>query len=78
MIKVISTELAYFFTILVVLALLFHGDLLTSPLERLDRMGQTGNYAHPFIWAAVVYFLIGIVRLIVKGVHAIKNRNKKD
>jgi hypothetical protein len=78
MIKVISTELAYFFTILVVLALLFHGDLLTSPLERLDRMGQMGNFAHPFIWSAGVYGLIGIVRLIIKGVHAIKNRNKKD
>jgi hypothetical protein len=78
MIKVISTELAYFFTILVVLALLFHGDLLTSPLSRLERMDQIGNYWHPFLWASVLYVLIGIVRLIVKGINKLKNRKSKN
>jgi len=74
MIKKIIKELVYFFTILVVLALVKHPDLLTSPLERLDLILQQGNYLHPFIWSFLVYIFIGIFRLVAKVVVYIKNK----
>lgn len=75
-IKRILTELVYFFLIVVVLALLFHSDLLTSPLVRLDKMSQMGNYLHPFLWSGILYGLIAVVRLIVAGIQILTR--KKD
>lgn len=73
-IKRILTELVYFFIILVVLAILFHSDLLTSPLVRFEKMSQIGNYFHPFVWSGIVYIPIAIVRLIIKGIKWLKER----
>lgn len=68
MIKILKTELIYFVSILIVLALLLHSDLLTSPLDRFQEMQQHSNYLHPFIWSAIVYFPILIIRVIVRFV----------
>lgn len=73
-IKRILTELVYFIIILVVLALLFHSDLLTSPLLRFEKMSQIGNYLHPFVWSGLVYVPIAIIRLIIKAIKWLKKR----
>jgi heme exporter protein D len=59
-----------------VLALLFHSDLLTSPFARFEKMYQIGNYLHPFLWSGILYGLIAIVRLFIKGIQMLKR--KKD
>lgn len=66
MIKILKIELIYFFSIFLVLALLQHPDLLTSPLDRLQEMQKHANYLHPFIWTSIAYFPLLIVRTISK------------
>lgn len=77
MIKKIKTELIYFISILIILALFQHSDLLTSPLERIDTMSQKENYFHPLLWTSIVYLAIGLIRLIIKSLFYLKNRNKR-
>lgn len=76
MMKKIIIELLYFMALLLVLALMQHPDLLSSPLERAARMAEKGNFIHPFLWTSGIYFVLGIVRLIVKYVLYLKNRKK--
>jgi len=77
MIKKITTELLYFLALLLVLALMQHPDLLSSPLERMARMAEKGNFIHPLLWTSAVYLAIGFVRLIAKYALYLKNRKKK-
>ncbi|QOY51680.1 hypothetical protein [Candidatus Sulfurimonas baltica] len=76
MIKKIKIELLYFLIILIVLALLQHQDLLTSPLKRIDLMREKENYLHPLLWTSIVYSAIGVLRLAIKSIFYLKNRNK--
>jgi len=77
MIKKIKLELLYFSLLLIVLALSMHPDLITTPLDRLDLMNQKENYLHPIFWTSIIYTMIGVLRLILKYVFYLKNRNKK-
>ena len=77
MIKKIKTELIYFSVLLIILALLMHPDLLSSPLDRLQLMSEKENYFHPLLWASLIYMAIGLIRLIFKYLFYLKNRNKK-
>ena len=77
MIKKIKLELIYFIVILVILALLQHSDLLTSPLDRLETMTQKQNYFHPLLWTSIVYAVVGAMRLIVKYILYLKNKINK-
>jgi len=74
MIKNILKEFTYYMVILVVLALMQHQDLLEHPLVRFEHMQENGNFLHPFIWSFGVYLIIGIFRLVIKGVLKLKNR----
>ncbi|MBU0719768.1 hypothetical protein KJ877_00345 [bacterium] len=76
MIKKIKIELIYFFAIVFILALLQHPDLLSSPLERLQKMHQAQNYLHPLMWSFIIYAVLGIFRAIIGFVLHIKNKNK--
>jgi hypothetical protein len=78
MLKIIKTEIIYFTLILLVLAVLQHADLLHSPLERISLMSDKGNYFHPLLWTSTVYIAVGLVRLIVKYLLHLKNRNKQN
>ncbi|QOY54956.1 hypothetical protein HUE87_01545 [Candidatus Sulfurimonas marisnigri] len=78
MIKKIKIELLYFSIILIVLALLQHPDLLTSPLKRIDIMVEKENYLHPLLWTSTVYFALGFVRLVIKYLLYLKNRIKNQ
>ncbi|MDQ1267669.1 MAG: hypothetical protein QG560_312 [Campylobacterota bacterium] len=77
MIKKLRTELIYFFVILLFLAVIQHSDLLTSPIERLNRMVEAQNYIHPVLWAFSVYALLGIIRLLLNYILYLKNKRKK-
>jgi hypothetical protein len=66
MLKIIKTEIIYFIVILLLLAVLQHADLLSSPLARIGLMAQKGNYLHPLLWTTVVYSALMIVRVITK------------
>jgi len=76
MIKKIKIELLYFTAILVVLALVQHSDLLTSPLTRLELMHNKGNYTHPLLWTSVVYLVLGAIRLIIEFFSYIAKKGK--
>lgn len=76
MMKKITTELLYFMALLLILALMQHPDLLSSPIERMARMAEKGNFIHPFLWTSGVYLVVGLVRLIVKYALYLKNRKK--
>ena len=78
MIKIIQRELLYFITLLVVLALLQHPDLLSSPMQRIDTMISYKNYFHPFGWTLALYSVIGVGRLIYLLIQKIKSKVKKD
>lgn len=78
MIKKIKIELIFFSLLLLVLAFLQHSDLLHSPLERINLMVEQGNYLHPLLWTFAVYIIIGLIRLIIKYLLYIKNRNKTN
>lgn len=77
MIKMLSKETAYFFAILVVLALLQHPDLLHSPLLRIENFIHNGSYLHPFLWSLGLYLIIGFFRVTLKFLIGLKNRYKK-
>lgn len=64
----IKREIYIFLTILILLAAIWHSDLLTDPMGRVDLMSQRGNYAHPFIWSISIYVIVLMVRVSVKKV----------
>ena len=76
MIKILKKETLYFLVILVVLALIKHPDLLSSPLIRLDLMLNAKDSIHPFLWSFVVYFVILLLRLVLKGLLGLKDKFK--
>ena len=61
--KIVQKEVAVFLILMVLLSLLTHPDLLSSPIARLDMMQELGNYLHPLLWSMAAYILIGIIRL---------------
>ncbi|MBA3024918.1 MAG: hypothetical protein FP820_00745 [Sulfurimonas sp.] len=74
MIQKIRTEIIYYLIILVLLALLQHSDLMFSPLERFTKMQLHANYLHPFLYAFIVYSVIGLFRGIAKFILFVKNK----
>lgn len=77
MIKKITTELIYFSVLLLILSILQHSDLLSSPLQRVSLMAEQGNFLHPLLWTSAIYILIGFVRLIIKFIVFLKNRKRR-
>jgi hypothetical protein len=58
----IKKEVFYYLLTLVVLALIMHIDLLSDPFLRLQHMNEKENYAHPFLYSFIVYFILFIFR----------------
>lgn len=79
MIKKIKIELLYFVFILIILAILQHSDLLTSPIKRIGMIVERGNYLHALLWTSTVYLALGFIRLIIKYLFLFyqKKRGKK-
>ena len=61
----IKRESLFYIAILVILALISHGDLLTNPSSRFQSMSEKGNYFHPFLYTFFVYSIILIIRKIL-------------
>lgn len=59
-------EIIIYLVILIALALLWHNDLLTNPLARVERLSTTTQASpfHPLIWSGAIYAFIGIFRAI--------------
>lgn len=77
MIKKITTELIYFLVLLLVLSILQHSDLLSSPLQRANIMVEKGNFIHPLLWTSAIYILIGLVRMIIKFIGFLRSKKEK-
>lgn len=62
--RIVSKELIIFTIILIILAMIVHPDLLSSPASRLDRLINTNaaSLDHPFKWAFFAYLFIWIFR----------------
>lgn len=58
----LKKEFLYYLLTLFALALIMHIDLLSDPLSRFHSMNEKGNYSHPFLYSAVVYGVILILR----------------
>lgn len=74
--NIIKLELAYFVIIFIFLALMQHPDLLTSPIVRVNKMIELGNYLHPFVWTSVFYILIALMRSLIKFANHLKSKKK--
>lgn len=78
MIKKIKIELIYFLAILLLLSVLQHSDLLSSPIQRASLMMERGNFLHPLLWTSIIYIIILALRGVVKFLFYLKNRNKTN
>lgn len=60
-------ELLIFSLILLALAMLWHPDLLTDPLHRLERLSKSSMVSpwHPFFWSLGIYGFAGVIRLLL-------------
>jgi len=76
--KRILREVLIFGVVLLLLALMQHGDLLSAPGARMALMQEKGNYLHPIYWSAAVYLIIGIVRLVIAGMAKLFKRGKNS
>ena len=75
--QLLKKELLFYIVILIVLALVMHSDLLTSPLARLDLMKEKGNYFHPFMYSFVLYSVILFLRTIINVTSKIFEKKSK-
>lgn len=60
-------ELAVFLGLLLLLAPVFHPDLLRLPAERVDLLFSRGNVFHPILYTLIAYLLIGLIRIFFYG-----------
>lgn len=60
--KIIKRELLIYASILVVLILLMHPDMLSDPATRLGMMQQHQNYVHPLLYTLFVYLVVFVLR----------------
>ncbi|UFS62020.1 hypothetical protein LOH54_10205 [Sulfurimonas sp. HSL-3221] len=71
--KLMIREGAIFALLLVTLSLLLHPDLLSDPGVRLSQMTGRGNYLHPLVYTLLVYFVVlllrGVIRLFARLFH---------
>ena len=74
---VFKREFIYYLIILVVLALVMHSDLLSSPLERLEIMKEKENYFHPFLYSFIFYSVILFLRTIINIISKVFEKKLK-
>jgi hypothetical protein len=78
MIKKLKIEFLYFIILLLILTILLHSDLLTSPQYRIELMIEKENYFHPLLWTSLVYLVIGLLRLVIKYIIYLKRKIKAN
>ena len=65
--KIFKRELLIYATILLVLILVMHPDMITDPKTRLGLMQQHQNYIHPLLYTFFVYLILFVLRSAVKA-----------
>ena len=77
MAKRVVRELALFAALFLVLALVWHPDLLSDPSARMERLaaGQA-SLLHPLLWTGGAYLLLGFFRLLFSGTYRLIIRIK--
>jgi H+/Cl- antiporter ClcA len=75
--KIVIREVVIYTTLLVILALVMHPDLLSSTSERFSSMQERRNYFHPFIYAFFIYLFLLLFRFVAKKI-ATLFRKKED
>jgi len=50
---------------LFVLIIIAHSDILSSPMARIELMGQKENYFHPIVYSFAIYSVIFIIRKLI-------------
>jgi len=77
--KVLIREVLLYSTLLILLGLLMHPDMLNNPSQRFTLLQERGNYFHLFIYTAIVFFILYIFRYITKKllliIKKLKNNN---
>ncbi len=69
-------EVAIFFAIMVVLALLWHAELRTTPIAWAQALLQSSSVSvwHPFIWSGILYFIAATIRAILAFIRKLQSR----
>jgi len=71
---IIIREIALFFTILLILAILMHGAELPHRFSL--ALESPSKFMHPFYWTFGVYVVVVLLRAIIKFIIKLKNRAK--
>jgi len=61
----IKREVIIYIVMLLVLTIVMHNDLLTSPSSRFELMYEKGNYSHPFLYTFIIYSILFLIRKIL-------------
>ena len=76
--KKIKRELLIYSSILVLLILLMHPDMLSDPAARLGLMQQHQNYIHPLLYSFFVYLVVFVLRAAVAWVIGLFRKRLPD
>jgi uncharacterized membrane protein len=74
--KIIKRELLIYSSILLVLILIMHPDMLSDPVARLGLMQQQKNYIHPLLYSFFVYLIIFVLRSALGAVIRLFKKEK--
>lgn len=75
--KIFKRELIIYSTILLVLILIMHPDMLSDPATRLGMMQQHQNYVHPLLYSFFVYLVLFALRAAVSAIVRLFRGNKE-
>ena len=67
----LKKEFYIYLVTLFILIIIAHSDILSSPLVRIELMGQKENYFHPFVYSFAIYSVIFIVRKVIDLISAL-------
>jgi hypothetical protein len=76
--KVLIREVLIYSTLLILLALLMHPDMIQDPSQRFSLLQSRGNYLHLFIYTTIVFLIVYVFRYVTKKIVSIvaKLRNR--
>jgi len=61
----VKREVLIYLTMLFILSLVMHSELLSNPLLRFQMMQNKANYFHPFLYTFLIYSILFIFRTIL-------------
>ena len=77
MINIIKKELIIFTALLTLLIVLMHPDMLSNPVDRLERMQYVGNYVHPLLYTFFVYLVVYFFRFVFGFIMKLFDKKEK-